>query len=75
MNPATDIANQEYQNITYQFEILSPERNVLIGSGLATFDLCTVASELFGNCGDASGAAVEVKSQQDTLQSYEAPDD
>ena len=63
MNPATDIANQQYQNITYEFEILSPEHNVLVGSGLATFDLCTIASQIFGNCGDDAGVAVEVTSQ------------
>ena len=55
MNEGEAVSDQQFQTVIYQFNIISPERNVLVGSNLATFDLCTIATELFGDCGD-SGA-------------------
>ena len=52
MNEGEAVSDQQYQTSIYQFNIISPERNVLVGSNLATFDLCTIATELFGDCGD-----------------------
>ena len=73
-NEAENVAEQYFKNITYQFEITSPERNVFIGSSLASFDLCTLATEFFGNCGGV-GNIVRVISSKDALPSYVAPED
>ena len=58
MNEGTDVNSQQFQNITYTFNIFSPERDVFIGSSLATFDLCTIATEFFGDCGGGVGEAI-----------------
>ena len=74
MTEAENVADQQFTNITYQFNILSPERDVFIGSSLATFDLCTLATEFFAVCGTVD-AGMYVYTTQDTLPSYSAPSD
>ena len=58
MTEAENVADQQFTNITYQFNIISPERDVFIDSSLATFDLCTIATEFFGDCGGGVGEAI-----------------